>query len=378
MRKKSILVESIDHNGQLEIVEISGKALKHVTTSDLAKSRFKLLKSKWVRKVTAVGRPKTKAEEQLQIAGYANKYTAGVDSINYHFAVGNKTKEARVNPFNTHIEDFARQTPAHIRHTQRIIISQGKQVPQKLAILDNLKVEATLKIKNESVTYNWWLSFNERLDFLVNSSSIRESNSLSEHDYKPSISAMYVLQYFPDIIALPTIHRQGVFAANRFTFSGIVPVTLFDTLLPTQSFSNGLISITIGYGSKPKQPEIVAFHDYFIQEVVEQNPRERMALETAYYLLTRENTQYDNMKLSDFTNKEKIKTRMLRNREFSLRLMNPEDIGSLLSLVSLYQGNRSAELKSKYNDVQTETSYMAKLFSDFASEIIKKYELAAN
>ena len=373
-----ILVESINYNGQLEIVEVSGSALRSVRISELAETRFKLFKNKGLKTVDSVNTPETNTEKQLQRQEYENKHTAGIDSTPYHYHLGKTLKKPGVNPFYTHVEDVAKQAPAHIQHTRREIIRRNKQVKQKLAILDALEIEATLKIQSESANYNWWISLNERLSFVVRSSkNITDPNLFTEQNYELSPHAKNVLQLFPHVIALPTIHRQGIFASNRFTFQGIVPITLFDTS-STQSFSNGLISITTGYGSTPKRPEIAMFHDYFIQEVINLKPQERKAIETAYYLLTRANSQYDNLQLSDFTNIEKTISRMTRNEELMLRLTKYEDMGNLLSLVSLYEGNRLAELESKFEDTQLEVNYMSKLFSDFAKNIIKQYQIQEN
>ena len=378
VREDTILVESIDHNGQLEIVEISGKALRSIQTSDLAETRFKLFKNKGLKTVDAVNTPKMNVEEQLQRQEYENKYTAGADSVSYHAQSGKELKGPGVNPLYTYVKDFGRQAPLHIQHIREVIILQNKQLKQRLAALDILEAEAILKVQSESVNYNWWISLNERLSILVKPSSNKiDPNSFAEQNYELSTHAKHVLRLFPHVIVLPTIHRQGIFASNRFTFQGIVPITLFDTLLSTQSFSSGLIHITTGYGSKPQRPEIIAFHNHFIKEVIKLNQQERIAVETAYFLLTRENREYDNLQLSDFTNIEKAKTRMTINGRFMLRLTNSEDIGSLLSLVSLY-GNRLTELEPKYEDAQLEVDYMSKLFSDFATAIVKKHQIQEN
>lgn len=381
IRINSILVESINHNGQVETVEISGKLLGSVQNSTIAESRFKLLKTKSVKEVDVKNISEMSVEEPLQREGHKSQYTAGLNSASYHHQLGKKLKEPGVSPFDTYVRNFSRQIPSHILHIRRVIVSQGTQVRERLAILDTLEAEAMSKVDNESVTYNWWISFNERLSILARASKNTASpNYFTEEVYELSLHGRNVLQLFPHVVALPTIHPQGVFALNRFTFQGIVPAALQRMTNGSTSLSTfipELINITRGYGSKPKQPGVSEFHTHFVNDAIRLEPEHRRAVETAYFLLTRENSEYDNLTLSDFINFEKTQQRMTRTGEFMWRLTDPENIGSLLALVSQYDANRLVELEAKFKAAEMEIDYMAKVFNEFATEIIKKHNIEA-
>ena len=140
VRKNTILVESINYNGQLEIVEISGKALKSIQTSDLAETRFKLFKNKGLKRIDAINTPETNVEERLQRQGYEKKDIEGMNIVNYLKQLGS-ILIIRINPFLTHVDDFAIQLKSHVQHIRRGIELQNEHIQHKLAILSILEKE---------------------------------------------------------------------------------------------------------------------------------------------------------------------------------------------------------------------------------------------
>ena len=146
---------------------------------------------------------------------------------------------------------------------------------------------------------------------------------------------------------------------------------------PYKFWEHELIHIITGYGKKPKQKEVSVFHDFFIDTVEELELKTRTKVETAYFLLTHENSNNENTQLSDFTNLATVKSRITRDGEFMWRLSNPRDLGSPLSASN--QNNISfQQYKSRFIQAQTEAENMANLFSKTVAEAMKKYNETVN
>ncbi len=304
--------------------------------------------------------------------------------VNYLKQLGSTLIRLRINPFLTHVEDFAIQLKSHVQHIRRGIELQNEHTQHKLAILSILEKE--IESRKRSISYNWWLSINERLSLVTDPlSNEMVLNSFKENNYQLSSHAQHVLQLFPDVIALPTIHPQGTFSLNRFAFQGIAPVTLTNntTIADGREYSSykfwrhELIHISTGYGRKSKQKEVSVFHDFFIDTVEELELKTRTKVETAYFLLTHENSNNENTQLSDFTNLATVKSRITRDGEFMWRLSNSRDLGSLLPASN--QNNISfQQYKSRFIQAQKEAENMANLFSETVAEAMKKYNETVN
>ena len=164
-------------------------------------------------------------------------FTKGVDSADRMVSLAQKLRNSQINPKTTHIPEFADDIPKYIEWIEEGIKKSGKNVEEKLKILDDLKKEAVERINNQQVTYEWWLNWNWRLSQYENPESQNITSVLRA-----------LSETFPDAVLLPTTSDLGITAMNKSISQRVFP---------------------IGLSNKPTvvDGELMAPHTFFIHDI---------------------------------------------------------------------------------------------------------------
>ena len=171
-----------------------------------------------------------------------NKEELNRDKIDRLIFIGKQLRNfPGINPYKTHIADFADYITSHVEFIRQGILSSGKDIDSKIKILDTFKHEAETKRDNKELTYQYWLFWNMRLSILV--SSIPPSwdwktwegtlshknrvkldsdklNTFSRHSVKA------FLEQFPRFVILPVIGPLGYKDFNKAFPHGVFPIEL--------------------------------------------------------------------------------------------------------------------------------------------------------
>ena len=273
--------------------------------------------------------PRTKEEEILKAKGIRADYALGVDSANYMLKLGKKLREYNIDPARTHIEDFASAVPLHIEFARQSLEAQNVELSQRLQILNNFKKEAETRIKNQAVTYQWWLAWNFRLTVLLTTNTQRESlykdNNLikwllsTEFDiskfmnFRSKCFVIKLISQFPEKVALPTVADLGIIAMNRvFNVDNIFPLGIVGTaqeeidgrwMSPAEFFYHDIAHISLVatlFGENPFPPVFPRpFHDWLIKKAYDLPVHQQELLEYIYFMVIHERIA----NLNDFTTK---------------------------------------------------------------------------
>ena len=200
--------------------------------------------------------PLIESEQQLRDQGYSDEYIAGLDHVRENLQLAERLRKDKINPFTSHIEEFADLIDPHIEFIKEGIKSQDFDDKEtKLNLLESLKSEAQRHQTLSQVTYRWWFNFNLRLSILVTPISqlpflllqfkkrfrvLRNTNTLmanrtiedmiqffhrlektiNDEELKLEIQSMccdiqYLIDAFPERIMIPTKHRLGRVSINE-------------------------------------------------------------------------------------------------------------------------------------------------------------------
>ena len=186
LKRHTIVADIFHPSGRLERRELNTHELFNAQLSTSSKRKFN-----GIDKVGAVVIPKSNQESALRIQGHRDIFANGVDDMQRLQAVGRKLREMNVNPFKTHIVDFANKVEDHIQFIRAGMIKQkeelrnayleqlsshdfrskieqvDEQFKEDMEILERLFLEAKQKINEEAVSYSWWLHWNNRLSILA-------------------------------------------------------------------------------------------------------------------------------------------------------------------------------------------------------------------
>ena len=139
-----------------------------------------------------------------------------MDEADQMVNLAQKLRNLQINPRMTHIPEFADDIPKHIELIEEGIRKSGKDGEEMLKTLADLKKEALEKIRNQEVTYAWWLEWNSSLARIEYGNQGNPLNrTLNE-----------AIDSFPDIILLPTTSDLGITAMNRDISQRVFPLAL--------------------------------------------------------------------------------------------------------------------------------------------------------
>ena len=138
-------------------------------------------------------------------------FTKGLDEANRMIQLAERLRNSQIDPYTTHIPEFADDIPKHISWIKEGIEKSGEKKEAQLKALAELEKEVLEKAKNKQVTYEWWLIWNENLINLASGFINRVTK---------------FIDYFPKAILLPTISEVGITAMNRYFSQRVFPLGL--------------------------------------------------------------------------------------------------------------------------------------------------------
>ena len=156
-------------------------------------------------------------EQELRMQGYSSAYARGVSEEEEWIEVAKQLRELKPNPYKTHIDYLKGKIKAHIEH-----IRQGITNPREEETLKELERQAELK--ENAVTYEWWVKFNFYLSEVLYSEA---SSSQTQNEDMQQIQNL--INQFPFTILVPTT-------------KGFVGVMLINETYPRGVFSVGLLN----------------------------------------------------------------------------------------------------------------------------------------
>ena len=192
-------------------------------------------------------------EQIFRDEGYKDSYIRGLDHTRTNLQLAQSLRKRSIDPYVTHIPEFADLIDEHIDFIKESIESQDfLEKNDRLEQLELLRVEAQYLKDIGRVTYYWWFNFNLRLSVLATSVnnfdgykhiSRRDIATHSElerlykklsllnykkykrsdlhHYYRPIYNMIALLNQFPNQIMIPTIHKLGLISINRTYGTGV-------------------------------------------------------------------------------------------------------------------------------------------------------------
>ena len=150
-------------------------------------------------------------------------FTKGLDEANRMIQLIERLRDSQIDPYTTHIPEFADDIPKHISFIKEGIEKSGEKKEAQLKALAEVEKEALEKSQNKQVTYEWWLQWNTLLTDLVSDfeafHQYRINGIRYNHNYEPTFHT-----FFPEAILLPTIGDIGIIAMNRYFSHRILPL----------------------------------------------------------------------------------------------------------------------------------------------------------
>ena len=298
----------------------------------------------------------TNREAQLAEQGYKASYTEGLDQMNEWAAVRRRLQELKANPLTTHIEYFADQIPDHIAHIRKGLDSLADESRNsQLKALKKLEEEAQEAIRDEEVTYEWWLRFNTELTDVMAGKGL-EKNSYFSVIYH---SRADPLSFFPLKLIVPTIKGEdiGIMAFNRAASEGVYPVGVINKntavvdqrkLDPIDFLEHDLdhSSTTGNQSFRGYSAGHRLFHKRLLKNIENLPPEERKKAEAIYFIMTHETADNLSSPIGNmYQNTSRYYREPKKMRDFVMERINNE----LAGLFKLPKD--SAEKKKKLEDL---------------------------
>ena len=107
-------------------------------------------------------------EQHFREEGYSDSYVSGLDHVNANLKLAQSLRIRGIDPYISHIPEFANLIDVHINFIERGIKSY--KFPDEIYRLEQLgllKTEAQSRRNSRQVTYRWWFNFNLRLSILA-------------------------------------------------------------------------------------------------------------------------------------------------------------------------------------------------------------------
>lgn len=264
---ESVVVERVDLFGNFFTETLSQESLEQAKVNAAVRGFFKSLEST-VKQVGPFQIPETHEEEGLKAKGWRDVFIVGLDDMNGIRNFGYKLRESKINPYTTHVVDFALQAPLRIEYIRQGIIEQGVEVEERLKLLEQIWEEVQTKIREKKVSYAYWLYLHYRLSILATPSTekymlkrgdvwwVTEEDLFEHFNNPPSelsknnknltelverlnddinywiYQSLFkqvrdVIHLFPSRIVIPTLNTQmGIKGMNRSISNKIFPAAL--------------------------------------------------------------------------------------------------------------------------------------------------------
>ena len=320
-----LILSRFNESGKLKqfVTNPKDNLLHEMEVSAFSKAWFNRLKD--FPKKVKFDIPQTNEEKVLRKKGYRDIFINGIDEMNWIQAMGRNLRKHNINPYATHIVNFADRIESYIGMVREGISSSKLEdayrmgghplvnkdifemnpadipaVKSRLDILDKYFIkEARQRVKQEEVTLKWFLLWTYRLSILatlpvrrgdiemmmpgvsvtLNKSTWwhtdKEMTKLLNRGDRRELSAMTgtitgFLRNFPYEIVIPTIKDMGIIALNRANISGITSVTLSgrskildaQTLVPAEQIRHDLGHVHEYEHGKAKWASSVDIHQF--------------------------------------------------------------------------------------------------------------------
>lgn len=251
-----IVVDYLTGRGTTERRKIPKKFLSTAEKSSISRRAFdRVLQAE--NRLNFIPIENTYKRENLKRQGYRNIFIDGVDTAYWIRDFVSKLRKASVNPYKTHIENFVELIGKHIHFVKRGILHQGVDLEERLEFLNDLELEAVRRVKDQKVTYQWWLYWNHRLAIAATPLQKRQPSSndlgwkteeswlkmlestftLNSYTWVVIANLQYVINQFPEKILFPVLGRLGVKAFNILVDSHIWPQGLNDEMVLVDGFT---------------------------------------------------------------------------------------------------------------------------------------------
>ena len=237
-----IVVDYLTGRGTLEKRKIPEKYLSKTEISSVSQRAFDRVHQA-ENTLDFIPIEPTYKKEELKRQGYRNIFIDGVDTAYWIRDFVRELRKASVNPYKTHIENFVEFIDKHVHFVKQGIIRQGVDLEERLELLKGLELEAARRVKNQKVTYHWWLYWNHRLAIAATPLKKRQPSSndfgwQTEENWLKMLESTFtlnrsssgivaylqnVIDQFPEKILFPVQGHLGVRAFNILVDSHIWP-----------------------------------------------------------------------------------------------------------------------------------------------------------
>ncbi len=242
--------------------------------------------------------PHTAKEQTLKTEGFGSAYTRQIDELNKWNSLRKQFQETLVNPYKTHIdylEEYISSYMAYMREGIALLPSAELKTKAQNK-LNKLEKRANKAIRNQALTYQWWLKFNMDLSRTIHyehSEPKLVRTSKAEQDQEA------FMEYFPLVIVVPVRDTVGIIALNESGPVGVHPIglsyrvntmegipnyppfefTLHDVLHALLSMR---LTVTASYTAHEQ------FHNRLMELKEDLSAEKRKHVELAYFMLTHE------------------------------------------------------------------------------------------
>ena len=376
----TVIAEIMGYNGKLRKSQLSQKHLLIAQVDPVSKDWFNKIEQS-IEKLEPLHLIEENEEEHLTKQNYKQSLIQGVNTANRLIKSGKHIRQSHINPFSTHIADFARQIPDHIEAITKGIASQDIEVSERLNLLKQFEMEAYRKVEDEAVTYMWWLFWNKRLSILATPSQKRKEQgnwwkseenlenfleNLNEEKltqiHKDEQILLKFIQKFPDQIILPTASDLGPMAFNRAFVHSTALLQLvgkakwMDGQLntPEKAFSHDINHAVLQFEEEnlPSSSLMKLFYQQ-ISDINNLTVYEREAIEIVYFLITHERQWVDISQPQTVVN-------MMIDKNMQQRFQDTNDLRNWI------------EEDIKHNTLKSHLRKMAKTFNRSIASVFKK------
>ena len=128
---------------------------------------------------------------QTETDKFKDSYTRGLEQAHKHLRLARKLRTLPIDPWKTHIEEFAAMIKPHLDYVERGIRSQfSMDKPKRLAILEDFRTETQSWKEKREVSYRRWVNLNFRLSILATPKNKRHKSSPTRrHDFLSELHA---------------------------------------------------------------------------------------------------------------------------------------------------------------------------------------------
>ena len=273
----------------------------------------------------------------LRSSGFKESYILGLDKAQEHLRLARKFRTQSIDPWKTHIEEFAALIKPHLDYIERGIRSQDSADKlERLAILEDFRAETQSWLEKQEVSYRRWVNLNFRLSILATPKEKRTTQFFNSNDFidklhtsedwltNKRLESAYLkeekredemepivvrLNQFPEVIIAPQMDGlTGIMALTRMTARRVYLHALENNASHVHGFNHpdwifhhdsthmdmhesSLIN-WLHWNKKSYEDMAIPFHNAFVLRMKNFPQRKRERLELIYYYIVFEQPGY--------------------------------------------------------------------------------------